>query len=109
MKTVIRLRIGKERIFIGKGVRELLEAIDRFHSIKKATEVTGISYPKAMRILKTFDEELGFPAVISEKGGMNRGGTELTEKGKKVLKIYSEIEEEVQEYAKKLVDTKFNF
>ena len=69
----------------------------------------GMSYTKALRIIRTMEEELGFPVVISEKGGNNRGATKLTEKGKLVLSIYKEIYSEVSEYAEKLVDEKFKF
>lgn len=109
MRVVTRLRIGKNKIFIGKGIRELLDAIEAHKSIKKATEVTGISYPKAMRMIKILEEELGFPAVISEKGGNVRGGTRLTEKGKEVLECYRRIENEVETFARELVEREFPY
>ena len=109
MRVEVRLRIGKERKFFGKGVREILDAIDEHKSIKKASEATGISYPKVMRILKTFKSELGFAAVVSEKGGSQHGGTELTEKGRSVLECFREIENEVTLLAQKLVRDKFLF
>lgn len=109
MRVITRVRIGKDRIFIGKGVKEMLDAIELHKSIKKATEYTGISYPKAIRMVRTLEEELGFPVVISEKGGNERGGTRLTEKGKEVLETYRRIEKAVEEYAEKLVGQEFNF
>lgn len=109
MKSIVRLRIANKRVFMGKGVRELLESIDKEQSIKKATEETGISYPKAMRMLRIFREEIGFPAVVSEKGGNHFGGTKLTKEGREVLECYTEIEQQVSDYAAKLVKEKFNF
>lgn len=109
MRTVVRLRIGNNRIFMGKGVKELLDAIDEVKSIKKATQITGISYPKAIRMIKTFEEEMGFPAVVSEKGGTNFGGTKLTPKGREALECYREIEKQVEKYANQLVEEKFRF
>ena len=109
MRVETRLRIGKENIFMGKGVKIILDAIDKYKFIKKACEATGISYPKVMRILKTFENELGFSAVTSEKGGSHHGGTKLTEKGRNVLECYRKIESEVDKYAKKLVNEKFKF
>ncbi|WP_313154671.1 winged helix-turn-helix domain-containing protein [Lacrimispora sp.] len=109
MRVITRVRIGKDKIFIGKGVKEMLDAIELHKSIKKATEYTGISYPKAIRMVRTLEEELGFPVVISEKGGNERGGTRLTEKGKEVLETYRRIEKAVEEYAEKLVGQEFNF
>jgi len=109
LRVETRLRIGKTNIFLGKGVRIILDAIDEQKSIKKACEITGISYPKALRILRVFENELGFAAVISEKGGSNYGGTELTEKGRAVLECFREIENEIAAFAQKRVREKFVF
>jgi len=88
---------------------ELFEKIETYSSIKKATGAMGMSYTKALRIIRTVEEELGFSVVISEKGGNNRGATRLTEKGKVVLDTFKEIYTDVSEYAEKLVDKKFKF
>ena len=109
MLVKTRIRIGKNKIFMGKGVKEMLDAIEMYKSIKKATEYTGISYPKAIRMIRTLEEELGFPVVISEKGGSERGGTRLTEKGKEMLEVYRKIEKAVEEYAENLIDQEFRF
>ena len=109
MRVETRLRIGKERNFMGKGVREILDAIDEHKSIKKACGATGISYPKVMRMLKTFRTELCFSVVTSEKGGNLHGGTELTEKGRAVLECFREIESEVAVFAQQCVREKFKF
>jgi molybdate transport system regulatory protein len=109
MRVITRIRIGNTKIFMGKGVKELLDALDKYKSIKKASEITGISYPKAIRLLKTFKEELGFDAVVSVKGGNTRGGTFLTDKGRQVLECYREIEREIEAFSEKLVKEKFTF
>ena len=103
MHIVTRIRIGNQRNFLGKGVKELLDAVDMYKSIKKASQITGISYPKALRMLKIFEEEMGFSAVISEKGGSSYGGTVLSEKGKEVLESYKIIEKKVEDFAEDLL------
>lgn len=109
MYVAMRLKIGKNKTFIGKGVRELLDAIDAHHSIKSASKATGISYPKSLRMLKTLEEELGYPVVISQKGGYTHGKTTLTKKGRQMLESFREIESAVTKYAEKLVHEKFDF
>ena len=69
----------------------------------------GMSYTKALKIIRTIEEELGFPVVVSKKGGNEHGATELTEKGKQVLSAFSEIYSDVSTYAEKLVAKKFKF
>lgn len=87
----------------------LLEKILEHSSLKAAAKDMEMSYTKALRLLRTMEREVGFPVVISEKGGNNRGGTRLTEKGKQVLTAFQEVETAVNSYAQKLVDEKFNF
>jgi len=68
-----------------------------------------MSYTKALRIIRTAEEELGFPVVISKKGGNDRGETNLTEKGRQVLAVFKEIYTDVSKYAENLVNKKFKF
>jgi len=106
---ITRLKIGKNKPFFSTGPMELLEKIETYSSIKKATEAMEMSYVKALRIIRVMEEELGFPVVISEKGGRNYGSTKLTAKGKQVLITYAEIYADVSKYAEKLVQEKFKF
>jgi molybdate transport system regulatory protein len=69
----------------------------------------GMSYTKALRIIRNIEEELGFPVVLSEKGGNSRGMTKLTKKGKEVLEAFKEIYTDVSAYAEKLIARKFKF
>lgn len=101
MEASVRVTIVGEEKFFGKGVRMLLEAIEECHSIRQATIQTGISYPKALRMLKTLNKELKFDVVSSNKGGIERGGTVLTFKGKEVLEAYQKLEREIQDFANK--------
>lgn len=103
------LRIANETIFYGPGPQLLLEKIDETKSLRKTCMETGISYTKALRMLKKIEQELGFEVVHSVKGGNLHGGTSLTEKGKELVRAYSEVEEEVAKTAQLLVDEKFAF
>lgn len=106
MTVDIRLRFKKNKTFLGKGVRIMLLAIDETGSISAASKKTGISYPKALRMIKTLTDELGFEVIVSEKGGAKKGGSKLTPKGRALLEKYGEIEDELLDYAKKLVAEK---
>ena len=104
-----RLKIGKEKPFFSVGPMELMEKIETYSSLKKATEAMGMSYTKALRIIRDIEHELGFPVVVSVKGGNERGSTKLTEKGRQVLITYKEIYDDVSSYADMLVQKKFKF
>ena len=109
MRVITRVKICKNRPFFSIGPMELLEKIETYSSIKKATKAMGMSYTKALRIIRTAEEELGFPIVISEKGGNNRGATRLTDKGKQVLTVFKEIYTDISAYAERLVGERFKF
>ena len=109
MRVITRLKIAGDKFFFSVGPMELFEKIEAYSSIKKASGAMGMSYTKALRIIRTAEDELGFPLVVSEKGGNIRGQTRLTEKGKKVLTAFQEIYNEVSAYAEKLFAEKFQF
>ena len=109
MRVITRLKICNEKPFFSIGPMELMENIETYSSLKKATEAMGMSYTKALRIIRDVERELGFPIVVSVKGGNERGSTKLTEKGKKVLSTYKEIYADVSAYADRLIEEKFVF
>ncbi len=89
---------GAEKCF-GPGVAELLERVDKVKSLRKATMEMGMAYSKAWRILKTAEENLGFPLLASVTGGKGGGGAELTERGRVFLGCYRSYERAVRDYA----------
>ena len=109
MWVITRLKIGNEKPFFSVGPMELMEKIETYSSLKKATEAMGMSYTKALRIIRDIEREMGFPVVISVKGGNERGSTKLTEKGMQLLAVYKEIYDDVSAYADKLLEEKFRF
>lgn len=104
MRIVNTLRLAKGEVFFGPGPKQLLLKIHEYSSLRQATIDTDISYTKALKIIKRMEAQLGFDVVESEKGGNARGGTRLTGKGLQLLQGYIEIEQQVDEYAQKLVE-----
>ncbi len=109
MWIITRLKIGNKRAFFSVGPMELLQNIEKYASIKKATQEMGMSYTKAIRMIHIMEEELGFAVVISEKGGNQHGNTKLTSEGKQVLVAFEEIYDNVCKFAQKQLDEKFPF
>lgn len=104
MKAVVSVRIKNEKVFFGPGTCELLERIGETSSLRRATAGMGLSYTKALRMLKGMRDELGFDVVISEKGGQSRGKTTLTKEGRALLEAYKAIDEKAAAYTQKLLD-----
>ncbi len=109
MKAVNTLRLTNTAAFFGPGPALLFEQIEETSSLRGATAACGLSYTKALRMIRDMERELGCAVVITERGGNQRGGTRLTPLGKQVLAAYREVEKELQQQAQKLVDEKFAF
>ena len=95
--VVVRI-YGDDKCF-GPGIAALLERVDTLKSLRKATIDMGMAYSKAWKILKTAEENLGFPLLSSVTGGKGGGGAELTENAKRFLVSYRGFEEAVRGYA----------
>jgi molybdate transport repressor ModE-like protein len=94
--TTVRI-FGEDKCF-GPGIAELLERVDRLHSLRKATIEMDMAYSKAWRIVKTAEENLGFKLLKSVTGGRGGGGAELTEDARRFLTSYRRLEKLVREY-----------
>ena len=99
LRCQVSVRIfGEEKCF-GPGVADLLERVDRLHSLRKATIEMDMAYSKAWKIVKVAEENLGFPLLVSVTGGKGGGGAELTQDGKGFLEGYRRYEQAVRNYA----------
>lgn len=95
MKARVRVTWATEdgREFFGAGVAELLERIGEEKSIQGAARGMGLSYVKALRILRGAEEGLGASLVLRRKGGAERGGAELTDAARAALGAYGRVRE----------------
>lgn len=99
LRPVVTIRLyGTEKCF-GPGIAELLERVERLHSLRKATIEMAMAYSKAWKIVKTAEENLGFPLLKSVTGGRGGGGAELTEEARVFLHAYRRFESAVRLYA----------
>ena len=74
----VALASDSDEEFFGAGLLCLLEGIDRNGSIQQAAKEMNLSYVKALKILNRVERELGEKLLIRQKGGANRGKSELT-------------------------------
>lgn len=94
----IRVRVWVERNgaeLLGPGRLELLEAIDRWHSISAAARNIGISYRHAWLLVDGVNRAAGKPLVESAVGGKRGGGARLTELGAAAVATFRELEREM--------------
>jgi molybdate transport system regulatory protein len=96
---VLRFRmrvIDGDRIAVGPGKIALLEAIGSTGSITAAAKSLDMSYRRAWLLLDELNRSLERPAVDSSKGGLQGGGSSLTEVGQQLILLYRRIEKRAE-------------
>jgi molybdate transport system regulatory protein len=96
IKPRIRITGDDGTIVMGPGKADLLEAIARSGSIRAAAEELGMSYMRAWTLVRTMNAAFRSPLVEKERGGSAHGSAQLTERGRKVLDLYREMEEKAR-------------
>ncbi|MGI6350000.1 MAG: LysR family transcriptional regulator [Eubacteriaceae bacterium] len=95
MSASIRLCLSGSEDFstaFGPGTAQLLQGIEKYHSLNKACKDMGMAYSKAWKAIKKTEEQLGFELI--ERHGPK--GSSLTTKGEKILRIYEKMQEALQ-------------
>jgi molybdate transport system substrate-binding protein len=95
----VGLRIWVERAgqaILGKGRLELLEAIDRWHSISAAARHMRMSYRRAWKLVQSINAAAGEPLVTAATGGTQGGGAQLTPLGRWAIGVFREVQQQVQ-------------
>ena len=98
----VGLRIWAERngqALLGPGRVELLEEIDRRHSISEAARRLGMSYRRAWLLVQSINTAAGEPLVLAATGGMHGGGARLTESARQAVAVYRELQARLQQTA----------
>lgn len=104
---VLRVALGREQTFWGSGVAMLLHGIEECQSLRASAQHTGISYTKAWKIVHRAERELGFLLVESESGGVQGGGSRLTEQAVRLLTAYDAAVDEAENMQKVLFEKYF--
>ena len=98
----LRLRIvGLSGDAFGPGKAQLLEEIEKTGSLREAAAALEMSYMKAWRLTNAMKANFRAPLLEKSRGGSTRGGTQLTESGRKVLAIYHRMTSQADRAAQK--------
>jgi len=76
------------RVKFGEGRAELLEAVERLGSFKKAVERMGMSYRAAWGYFRELERAAGVSLLERHPGGGPTGGTRLTPAGRRFVRQY---------------------
>ena len=75
----------------GPGKAALLRALHDVGSIKAAATRLEMSYPRALKLIDQMNSSFSAPLVVTQHGGAEGGGTQVTDLGQEVLKLYGAI------------------
>lgn len=109
MRAQVELRLVSEagdRAF-GPGPWDLLRRVRDTHSLSAAASSAGMSYSKALRIVRTAEEGLGVRLLDRRIGGADGGGSRLTPDAEDILERYEVWDREVRAMGERLVGSTF--
>jgi molybdate transport system regulatory protein len=90
-----------ESIF-GDGLAELIETIDKYHSILEASKQLNMSYRYALHRITLAEKRLGKPLITRVRGGAKGGGSsQVTPHGRTIAEQYRKTQTELRAYLEK--------
>lgn len=81
---------------------KLINSINQCGSINQAAREVGLSYKGAWNILERAKTLTSTALITSATGGLNGGGTRLTPKGKALLQLFTQIDQDYQLFLQQL-------
>ena len=90
MKAVTRILFLDElgQKFFGEGPCRLLHGVVETGSLRASAMQMGMSYTKALKLIKNAENALGYPLTMRTTGGKDGGGSSLTPEGEEWLRRY---------------------
>ena len=95
----MEIEIDKKIVSLNNKKSRLLQCIDEYGSIIKASKETGIPYRTALKNIEIMENDLGTPIVITKRGGKGGGGSsELTPIGKEILQKFIKLNRVIKKH-----------
>jgi molybdate transport system regulatory protein len=107
MKVVCKIWIDNHGKAFGEGPYELLKGVEKMNSLHRAAHRMSMSYSKAWKLIRTMEKRLGFPLLDKRIGGLSGGGSQITAKGKELMKHYEQFEKEARKAIEKAFQKHF--
>ena len=107
MKVVCKMWLDHQGKAFGEGPYELLRRVEKTNSLNEAARQMRMSYSKAWKLIRTLEKRLGFFLLDKKVGGLSGGGSQVTSKGKELMKRYELFEKEAREAVEKAYQRHF--
>lgn len=103
----LEISVSGERMVLEPRLMRLLTLVNNLRSVRDACEMCGISYSIAWNLLNAAEDELGYPLIKRNQGGRSGSGSELTDKGRKILEAYTDFEKAMNDKMQTLYNEYF--
>jgi molybdate transport system regulatory protein len=90
LRTRLRLK-ADDKLILGPGRLQILRGVEETGSIAAAARTMGMSYRRAWLLIDDINHCFQQPLVESVSGGKRGGGAQVTELGKQVMALYSDL------------------
>ncbi len=91
----VRINLGPDAAF-GPGKADLLEKISESGSISAAARQLRMSYKRAWQLVDDMNRSFSTPLINTAAGGAHGGGAKLTERGRRVVKTYRNLQDKIE-------------
>ena len=102
MKVAFKIWIDNNGKAFGEGPYELLKRVEKTNSLHEAAHQMDMSYSKAWKLIQSMEKRLGFSLLDKKIGGLSGGGSQITPKGKELMKRYGRFHKDAKEALEKI-------
>lgn len=92
-ELVLQIRVMSGAVIaFGPGKADLLKHLEDTGSLQASAARMNMSYMKAWRLVRDMNACFSEPLVLAARGGAQQGGSQITEAGRSVLKLYLQMQ-----------------
>ena len=86
---------------MGPNYLRFLAAVDQTGTIRAGGRVVGWSYRTCLNRLRRMEQVLGAPVLATTRGGRTGGGARLTPEARRLVRVFSQWQREVERLTRK--------
>lgn len=86
---------------MGPNYLRFLAAVDKTGTIREGGQAVGWSYRTCLNRLRRMEEVLGAPVLATTRGGRTGGGAKLTPEARRLVKVFTRWQREVERLTSK--------
>ena len=99
VRPVVSISLNKEKPFFDSKIAMLLMLIDETKSVRAAGQRMQLSYSSCWNIIRTLESQLNYSLIQRSQGGAGGSQSDLTDRGRLLLKRYQDYEKALKAQA----------